>query len=488
MENKKTQIDIQRYLQLFLRRKWFFIVPFILFTAGGVFYSSTIPDLFESKCVLIVEDSKVLTNVLSERNSKLDARQVLQAVRERIFAWESVTQVIKEAELDKELPDGDTSALEKMYREIIKDLNLRTKGSEFIELLYTGENPEENFFIVNGLVTNFMEKSLKSSRGEAEDTLDFIESDLKRLKKELNESERKFREFEDEHINDLPGADNSVLPQFYAVKNEKVEVDKQIAALEEKLKFLGESKRNETKTITGEVIEVPNPALKSLTDNVNNLEVELTLLHSKYFDEHPRIQQKQQELIHLRELLDKEAEKVIKEKKIVNNPRFETLMQKEFDLRLELKSLQARQKELDSSIVGFTPSLENIPELKQRLFDLQMSYEINKTLYEQRLIQKSKAELLKEVSLDAKSNPFKIVEFPRISYEPIKGKKKKIIFMGILLGAGLGVGLIYGLEVIDPRFRTKEDVFEYLNIPVIGMIPTIVTKKEMRQKIKNGLA
>ena len=109
MEYKNKQIDIQKYLQLFLRRKWFFIVPFILLSAGSVFYASKIPELFESKCVLIVEDSKVLTNVLSERNSKLDARQLLQAVQERIFSWESVTQVIKEAELDREILDNQRS-------------------------------------------------------------------------------------------------------------------------------------------------------------------------------------------------------------------------------------------------------------------------------------------------------------------------------------------------------------------------------------------
>ena len=486
MEHKNKQIDIQKYLQLFLRRKWFFIIPFILLSTGGVFYASKLPDLFQSKCVLIVEDSKVLTNVLSERNTKLDARQVLQAVQERIFSFESITQVIKEAELDKELSDNDTTGLEIIYREITKDLKLRTKGSDFIELSYTGNYPEKNFLIVNGLVTNFMEKSLKSSRSEAEETLEFIESDLKRLKTELNESEREFREFEEQHINDFPGEENSVLPQYYAVKNEKSEVDKQVNALVEKLKFLAESKQNETKTITGEVIEVPNPALLSLNNSINNLEVEITLLHSKYFDEHPRIQQKEKELSHLKELLDKESEKVVKEEKIVKNPRFESLLQKEFDLRLELKSLEGRQKELEIEIAGFTPSIKNIPEFKQKLFDLQMSYEINKTLYEQRLIQKSKAELLKEVSLDSKSNPFKIVEFPRISYDPVKGKKLKIIAMGVIMGAGLGIGLVYGLETIDPRFKTKEDVQEYLKIPILGMIPTIVTKKDMRHQIKNG--
>ena len=55
-----------------------------------------------------------------------------------------------------------------------------------------GEKPELNFRIVDGLVTNFMESSLKDARAEASQTLEFIDEDMRRLKKELDESEQDF--------------------------------------------------------------------------------------------------------------------------------------------------------------------------------------------------------------------------------------------------------------------------------------------------------
>ncbi|MCP5003605.1 MAG: hypothetical protein GY941_06570 [Planctomycetes bacterium] len=485
MENKKTTtFDLQRFIKLLLRKKWFVIIPTILFCAGSVFLAYNKPDVYESKCVLIVENSKVLSNVLSDRNVQLDARQLLQAVRERMLGWQSVTKVIREIGLDEGLDTDDMGALEKRYRTILKKINLRTKSHDFIEVSYCGENPEINFGIVNGLVSNFMEQSLKSTRSEARETLEFIGGDLERLKGDLDDSERKFRMFEEEHINELPGNENSVLPRFYTAKSELSEVNSKIVALEEKLKFLENRKATEKETITGEVVQVTNPKVEELSDKITNLEIEVTMLRSRYYDEHPRIVQTQNELAYLKKLLKEEEKVVITEEKIVNNPRYESMVDKDFNLRLELSSLISLRNETERKLDSFRPTVENIPELKQKLFELQMDYEINKQLYEQRLMQKSKAELVKEMSLDSKSNPFNIVEPARISYEPLKGDKIKMIMIGTVLGIGIGIGLIFGLEQIDTRFKSIEDMQEYLNVPALGMIPSIAIKKDASQWFK----
>ncbi|GJQ59896.1 MAG: hypothetical protein SCALA701_26970 [Candidatus Scalindua sp.] len=469
-----------------MRKKWFLIIPTLAFCAGSVFFAYNKPDVYESKCVLIVEKSKVLSNVLSERNVQLDARQLLQAVRERMLGWLSVTKVIKDVGLDEGLNTNDLGALENVYRKILKKIKLHTKSHDFIEISYSGTNPEINFGVVNGLVSNFMEQSLKSSRSEARETLEFIGGDLERLKGVLDDSEREFRKFEEEHMNDLPGNENSVLPKFYTAKSELAEVSSEIVSLEEKLKFLEDRKATEKETITGEVIKVPNPKAEELKEQITDLEIEITMLSSKYYDEHPRIVQKKNELTYLEKLMQEEAEEVVTEEKIVNNPRYESMVEKDFNLRLELSSLKSRKKEMERTIEDFRPSVENIPELKQKLFELQMDYEINKKLYEQRLMQKSKAELVQEMSLDAKSNPFNIVEPPRISYEPLKGDKIKIIIMGTILGLGIGIGMIFGLEQIDTTFKSIEEMQEYLNIPAVGMIPSIVISTEMNQKVKSS--
>ena len=91
------------------------------------------------------------------------------------------------------------------------------------------------------------------------------------------------------------------------------------------------------------------------------------------------------------------------------------------------------------------------------------------------------------MSLDEKTNPFTIIEPARISYTPVKEEKIKTIIFGFFLGAGLGIGLIFGLDRIDQRFKTMEEVQEYLKIPALGMIPTVFTNVDIRRKVKKKI-
>lgn len=54
------------------------------------------------------------------------------------------------------------------------------------------------------------------------------------------------------------------------------------------------------------------------------------------------------------------------------------------------------------------------------------------------------------------------------------------------MGLGIGIGMIFGLEQIDTTFKSIEEMQEYLNIPAVGMIPSIVISTEMNQKVKSS--
>ncbi|MGR3317145.1 MAG: Wzz/FepE/Etk N-terminal domain-containing protein [Candidatus Anammoxibacter sp.] len=478
MEQENKPFDINRYVELLLRRKWLVIIPTIIFGIGAILYASRLPDIYESKCILTVKRSRVIDNVLAGGAGREDVRKALQAVREKMLGWASVTKVIKATGLDKDIPEDDQLSLEKLYRSMLGKISLKARGDDLIEVGYQGEDPETNFRIVDNLVSNFLEESLKSARNEADETLSFIEGDLVRLRKKMDESERRFRGFEEEHMEELPGNENSILPKLYNAKGDLLEVNRKISDLQERVSFLGDRKKGESATITGETVQIPNPTLKDLNQQIINIKINITMLRAKYFDEHPVIMQRQKELKRLNEMLENEAEKVVSEETIINNPRYERMIDKEFDMHMELKILGSRKKELEGMIIAFKPSIENIPALKQKLFELESGFRINRALYEERLMQKSKAELVREISLDSKSSSFNIVEPARISYKPLKNKKRKIMAMGFFLGAGLGIGLILGLDKIDQRFKTEEEVQEYLKIPVLGMVPTIIIKTD----------
>ena len=212
MEHENKQIDIHRYIKLFLRRKWFVIIPTVLFSIGSIFYASVQPDVYESKCTLRLERSEALDRLIGVRRVA-SVSSVYQVVRQRMMSWQSVTQVIKFLELDKDLAKNDEAGLQKLYREISDNARLYGVGRDLLNVAYRGEQPELNFRIVDGLVTNLMESSLKEARAEASQTLEFIDEDLRRLKKELNESEQDFVRFEEEQLQE-ESENNSVIEKL----------------------------------------------------------------------------------------------------------------------------------------------------------------------------------------------------------------------------------------------------------------------------------
>ncbi|GAB6168236.1 Wzz/FepE/Etk N-terminal domain-containing protein [Clostridium carnis] len=62
------------------------------------------------------------------------------------------------------------------------------------------------------------------------------------------------------------------------------------------------------------------------------------------------------------------------------------------------------------------------------------------------------------------------VEFPK---KPVSPNKLMNIAIAFLLGLMVSVGLVLLLEFLDNTFKTKEQLERELDIPVIGVIPTI---------------
>ena len=67
----------------------------------------------------------------------------------------------------------------------------------------------------------------------------------------------------------------------------------------------------------------------------------------------------------------------------------------------------------------------------------------------------------------------KIIETVELPENPVSPNKKMNIAIAFLLGLMVSVGLAFLLEFLDNTFKTKEQVERELEIPVLGVIPSI---------------
>lgn len=71
----------------------------------------------------------------------------------------------------------------------------------------------------------------------------------------------------------------------------------------------------------------------------------------------------------------------------------------------------------------------------------------------------------------------KIFETVKLPEAPISPNKKMNIAIALLLGLMVGIGLAFLLEFMDNTFKTKEQLEEFMGLPVVGIIPDYDKKK-----------
>ncbi|UOR13806.1 YveK family protein [Halobacillus amylolyticus] len=81
---------------------------------------------------------------------------------------------------------------------------------------------------------------------------------------------------------------------------------------------------------------------------------------------------------------------------------------------------------------------------------------------------------------EAKENPF-----------PINGDQSRTVILAALFGVMTGIGLVFLLDTLDSTVKNREDVEEYLEIPVIGFVSpmnkrnsTIRKKKQRNEEVE----
>jgi succinoglycan biosynthesis transport protein ExoP len=82
---------------------------------------------------------------------------------------------------------------------------------------------------------------------------------------------------------------------------------------------------------------------------------------------------------------------------------------------------------------------------------------------------------------------FKILDGARLPERPISPNRTRINLMGLLGGLGLGLGLVALLEYRDTSLKTDEDVITTLALPVLAVIPAMITAAERRKLKKRRL-
>jgi capsular exopolysaccharide synthesis family protein len=195
---------------------------------------------------------------------------------------------------------------------------------------------------------------------------------------------------------------------------------------------------------------VSQPGWQQLRRQKSRLEAELNQLRAKFRDAHPRVQEVLTALKNTERELDVELQFALNR------------------YYANLESLTIKEKAAQRVETAWEDQALDVARKSHEYSSLQRSVKRLQGLYD--LIFNRLKEV--DVSIGIEPEAVQIMERARIPSNPIRSRNLQNIFIAALIGLGVGLGLVFGLEYIDDSLRYPEEVTRGLGLPFFGVIPS----------------
>lgn len=219
---------------------------------------------------------------------------------------------------------------------------------------------------------------------------------------------------------------------------------------------------------------------------VADLEDQLKKLLSDSTEEHPLVKELRQKIATVNQELASGEYEVSVAGKPVNSAAAEVL-RKELDKMTKDASDDASTSGQNSN----TPTDPNTAIYKLMLMDkvdsaLARDTKVNENIYNLLLQKLETAKITQRLEASKEGTRYTIIDPARLPLAPSQPNKPLVIFLGILGGICVGVGLIFAREFLDNSILDLEEAKATLSIPVLGAISRLTTQEEIdKEKIQH---
>lgn len=507
MINTEKSLDIHDYTEIFLRRIWYFLIPFVVILVAAILYAYSLPKMYRATTLVMVTPQKVPESFVRPTvTSRIEDR--LQSISQEIMSRTRLETVIAEFKLYSE--EAKSVSQEEIIELMRKNIQVGIKGKEgFFTISYVGRDPKIVTMVTNKLASLFIEENLKLREQQAQGTSDFLSVELNAMRTKLEEQEATITNFKKQHISELPEQRDANLKIFEqlqlqsqkindnlkAAQDRKVIIQKQLSDMKIQL-ALGrpfgnpENPKEEGTAATTEsdLPPPPLPTQKGLSyyeAQLTQARNHLTALKSKYTGKYPDIQNAEKYVADLEEKIEKmraqETGETTKVREMaISSPAvvasFKAMENQLIATELEMRRLQEEDSRIKARIAGFQARIENTPMRELAMANLARDYLNTKESYHTLLKKSEEAQQAENLERRQKGEQFKVIDPARIPEKPIQGKILKILLIGFVLGLGFGLGMAFVREEMDRSFRDAEDLEATMEFKVLANIPRIQKK------------
>ena len=201
----EKKLEIKDYLEIIWRRKWFFIIPFVVITIIAGAYFKLSPRIYEASTTLIVEHADLYRDYVVPTIIETGPEERFKTLVQQITSRNFLEKIVEEFKLLDKQEQG--TSLGSVIDSLKSRIKVRVTGEIVIEsfnITYEDRDPVMAMKITNQLADLFIERNQQQRENHALKAISFLDKELKRVQSRLNYQERMMTDFRALHFGMLP--------------------------------------------------------------------------------------------------------------------------------------------------------------------------------------------------------------------------------------------------------------------------------------------
>jgi len=492
-------------LSRIVRRRWLILVPFALGAAAAPLLARYAPERYRSEALILVVPQRVPDSYVKPTISE-SVEERLPAITDQILSRSRLELIVQEMDLYK--AERSRQVMEDVVQTMRSDVTT-SAGAEDVDsfrVSYVSDNAETARKVTERLASLYIEQNLKDRESQAENTSQFLDTQLEEAKRRLIEQEKKLEDYRKSHAGQLP---SQLQGNLQAIQNAHL----QLQSLNEATSRALERRLLVDRQIA-DIQAVPLPpaplppvvaegsAPSSTAQQLGVARARLAAFLQRYTPDHPEVVSLERTIAELVARLEGEtpvsATQAVPDTRIASaesaqqNAQQKRILDLQANLAVidyQLTSNRAEEARLNRTLADYQVKVDIVPTRESELVELTRDYSTLQLAYVSLLTKREDSVIAGNLERRQIGEQFRLLDVASLPGRPYNELQR----LGVM-ASGAAAGLVLGLLVVglleyrDSSFRSEDEVMKALSVPVLALIPVMSSDRERRAAKWRGWA
>lgn len=484
----KPAMGVEDYLEILRRRRFAFILPFILILIVTITLIIVIPPIYRAEASLFIERQEVPSDLV-ETTVTGYVEERIQAITKRLLTNENLWSIAKKLDLypeDQSLAN-QLEIVQQMRESVLvemesveedEDANRRRDDASVtigFKVSYGASTPETAQKVANELAVLYAEENRKERTQQTKEVSRFLEEEASRYRAQITELDKELATFKQENAGYLPDLAGVNIDLLNQTNDQLDQVQENITTLQEQIVSL-QSQLSATDpyyNIVGDANSM------TVNQQLRALKSQYMEARQRYSDAHPDIRRLKNQIESLGGSVNASAnDKAF----LPDNPAYIALNSQVQSSQIRLKALEAERERLKNKIETYEDRVFKAPAVEKDY--LTIARDRDAALEKLQAIQGKlqTARLANTLEQGAKAERFVILSPASLPDSPAQPNRIAIMFLGFVLAFGAGTGTASLSEYLDPAVHGARGVRNIFSVPPLAEVPYIESTDDVSRK------